>query len=103
MILKSGLRLQSAVCDAQVIAVRAPAGVEVDLRCGGVPLVAMGDAGAGQSAISADHSAGTLMGKRYADDELGVEILCTKPGTGSLSVGETALLEKGAKPLPSSD
>ncbi len=46
---------------------------------------------------------GTLLGKRYADEELGLEVLCTKAGEGSLSVGETLLAVKGAKPLPASD
>ena len=46
---------------------------------------------------------GTQLGKRYADEELGLEILCTKGGDGSLSVGETVLDVKGAKPLPASD
>jgi hypothetical protein len=46
---------------------------------------------------------GTQLGKRYSDDELGIELLCTKAGEGSLSVGETVLAVKGAKPLPASD
>jgi hypothetical protein len=43
------------------------------------------------------------MGKRYIQDDIGLEILCTKPGKGSLSIGDTDLLTKDAKPLPSSD
>ena len=43
------------------------------------------------------------MGKRYADEESGIEVLCTKPGEGSLSLGDVALLQKDAKALPSSD
>ena len=43
------------------------------------------------------------MGKRYSNDELGLEVLCTKAGEGSISVGETLLDVKGAKPLPASD
>jgi hypothetical protein len=46
---------------------------------------------------------GTQLGKRYADDDLGLELLCTKAGEGSLSVGEGILAVKGAKPLPASD
>ena len=46
---------------------------------------------------------GTQLGKRYSDDELGLELLCTKAGEGSISVGETILAVKGAKPLPASD
>ena len=36
------------------------------------------------------------------DDEA-IELLCTKPRAGSLSLGDAALLVKGAKPLPSYD
>jgi hypothetical protein len=54
-------------------------------------------------AIEAGFSEGTQMGKRYADDESGIEVLCTKPGEGSLSLGDVILPVKGAKPLPSSD
>ena len=43
------------------------------------------------------------MGKRYAEDELGLELLCTQPGAGTLAVGDAPLPIKGAKPLPSSD
>ena len=54
-------------------------------------------------AVADGFADGTLMGKRFADEDLGLEVLCTKPGAGSLSVGETLLQVKGAKPLPSSD
>ena len=39
----------------------------------------------------------------YADDELGIELLCTRAGHGALTVDGRALGLKGAKPLPSSD
>jgi hypothetical protein len=42
------------------------------------------------------------MGKRYVD-ETGAEVLVTKPGVGSLSVGSAALQLKEVKPLPASD
>jgi hypothetical protein len=32
-----------------------------------------------------------------------LELLCTKPGHGTLAAGGMALTVKGAKPLPSSD
>ncbi len=47
-------------------------------------------------------SGGTLMGKRYVDDG-GAEVLVTKAGAGSLSIGTTPLEIKEAKPLPASD
>jgi hypothetical protein len=101
MLLKPGTRLRSAVCATEVIVVRAPA-EDVELSCGGAPLVPIGtDAGGGE--LDPAHSAGTRLGKRYADEALGLEVLCTKPGDGSLSVGGAALPEKDAKPLPASD
>ena len=48
-------------------------------------------------------SDGTALGKRYADDEIGIELLCTKAGQGDLFVDGARLLMKGAKPLPASD
>jgi hypothetical protein len=100
--LKPGSRLESATCDAQVVVVKAPKeGGDVDLRCGGEPMRAMG-AGGDRLPRSGDGES-TLMGKRYADDDLGIELLCTKPGEGSLSIGDQPLPIKGAKPLPSSD
>ena len=43
------------------------------------------------------------MGRRYVSEGGDLEVLCTKPGDGSISLGEAALQIKGAKPLPSSD
>ena len=100
MNLKPGMRLQSATCDAQVIVVKGAN--DVDIRCGGQPMAPVGDT---VQRVAADeaHSTGTLLGKRYADDEAGVELLCTKAGTSSLSVGDAPLLVKGTKALPASD
>ena len=55
------------------------------------------------AALSADFSGGTLMGKRYVDADGAYELLCVKPGKGSLSVDGVALSPKDAKPLPASD
>jgi hypothetical protein len=51
----------------------------------------------------APFNTGSAVGKRYVDDELGLEVLCTKSGAGALAVGEHPLGLKSAKPLPSSD
>lgn len=99
--LRPGDRFRSAVCSTEVVVVKAPAG-EVDLRCGGAPMLGAQDEGADGTALSAAHSSGTLIGKRYTD-EGELELLCSKAGDGSLSVGDTELVVKGAKPLPSSD
>ena len=101
MQLKPGQRLASAVCGTEVVVVKAPAG-EVDLWCGGHPMAPKGEAGAGGT-LEDDYREGTLIGKRYADESIGIEVLCTKAGEGSLSIGVTPLLQKDAKALPSSD
>jgi hypothetical protein len=46
---------------------------------------------------------GSLIGKRFADPESGLELLVTKAGTGTLAIDGVALPLKEAKPLPSSD
>jgi hypothetical protein len=43
------------------------------------------------------------MGKRYVDADGAYELLCVKPGKGSLAVNGVALVIKDAKPLPASD
>lgn len=101
MELRPGQKLQSAVCDAQVVVVRAPS-TEVDIQCGGAPLLAEGQT-AGSAVLDASLGDGPLLGKRYVDDESGLELLCSRPGEGALTVAGRALLVKGAKPLPSSD
>ncbi|MDP6981086.1 MAG: hypothetical protein QF570_21195 [Myxococcota bacterium] len=99
-LLKAGTRLKSAVCNTEVMIVAAPKD-EVEVTCGGAPLVAMGEEGGGT--IADDAKEGTQIGKRYVNEAGDLEILCTKPGEGSLAAGGTALTIKGAKPLPSSD
>jgi hypothetical protein len=102
MELKAGARLKSAADETQVVVVKAPAG-EVELTCGGHPLVPLDADVAGDVAVAAGHDGPTLIGKRYADDTLGIELLCTKAGAGGLFVNGEPLLLKEAKPLPSSD
>jgi hypothetical protein len=102
MDLKPGTRLTSGVCGTEVIVVRAPSS-EVDLRCGGRSMVAKGGAAEADAPLDAQHSSGTELGKRYADAATGLEVLCTKAGEGSLSLGDEPLPLKDAKPLPSSD
>ncbi len=102
MELKPGARLKSPTSTTEVVVVRAPSG-DVDLRCGGRQMVPLDDDVAIAGAPDAAHASGTLLGKRYADPEAGLEVLCTKAGDGSLSIGDDPLLVKDAKPLPSSD
>jgi hypothetical protein len=102
--IKNGTRLQSQVCDTQVIVVRSADSLD-DLRAGGAPMVPLGQEGTGESSgLTLDDALaeGNLMGKRYVDDN-GAEVLVTKAGKGTLSVGSTPLTIKEAKPLPASD
>jgi len=99
--LKAGSRLKSAVCDTQVMVIAAPAG-DVALTCGGAAMIEAA-ATAGGGSIDPDHKNGTQIGKRYVNEDGTLELLCTKPGEGSLALGGTALKLKEAKALPSSD
>jgi hypothetical protein len=100
--LRPGSRLRSAVDATEVVVVKPPAG-PVDLRCGGHPMVPLGSEARAGAAPSPDHADGTLLGKRYVDADQTLEVLCTKPGDGSLSIGGEPLQTKEAKPLPASD
>ncbi len=99
--IKNGTRLQSQVCDTQVIVVRSADSLD-DLRAGGAPMVPIGVEISSDLALDPSLSDGNLMGKRYVDEN-GAEVLVTKAGKGTLSVGTTALTIKEAKPLPASD
>lgn len=101
MRLRVGSRWKSAVDTTEVMVIRAPSS-EVDLRCGGHPMTSPGS-DAGGAELNPLYSDGTEIGKRYADEGIGLELLCTKAGKGSLTVGEQPLLLKAAKALPTSD
>lgn len=96
--MKPGTRLKSAACDTEAMVIRSGDGV---IQCGGAAMVETKPAEA--TALSADFSGGTLMGKRYVDAAAAYELLCVKPGKGSLAVDGAALVTKDAKPLPASD
>jgi hypothetical protein len=98
--LRPGLKLSSAVCTTEVIVVAGSG--DIDVTCGGVPMLEPG-AEAGDATAVDGLSEATMLGKRYCDDDGTVEVLCTKPGDGSVGIGQTALGLKEAKPLPASD
>ncbi len=98
--LKAGGRFKSAVCDTQVMVIKAPAG-GFELRCGGADVIAPTETGTGD--VDATLSGGTLMGKRYVNADESLELLCTKGGAGTLSLEGVPLEIKQAKQLPSSD
>ena len=101
MSIKPGTRLRSAVCATEVMVVAAPP-EDVGLTCGGSAMLPM-DAERPGGTPAPDAAEGSQLGKRYADEAGTLELLCTKPGEGSLAAGGRTLAVKGAKPLPSSD
>jgi hypothetical protein len=100
--LRPGSKLHSAVCETQVVVVRAPDS-EVEITCGGPPMLADGDEAPVGAELDPSLAGGTLVGKRYTDEALGLELLCTRAGAGTLAGNGTPLPLKEAKPLPSSD
>ena len=102
MKLKPGDRLRGSADSTEVIVVR-PADDDVDLRCGGHPMLELGAPPDRHPTIDPEFVGGTQLGKRYVHEASGLEVLCTKAGDGSLSVGSDVLELKGSKPLPSSD
>ncbi len=102
MELKPGSRWKSAVCDAEIVIVKPPS-APIILECGGQALNPHSQKRDPSASPSPEHASGTLVGKRYVDDETGLEALCSKTGTGSLSIDGRPLTLMGAKKLPSSD
>jgi hypothetical protein len=100
--LKPGLRLRSAVCELEVIVVRAPS-EDVDLRCGGHAALTADAPRPEGGSVAPGFDLGTQLGKRYTDPDGQIELLCTKAGPSSLSIGDSLLTVKEARPLPSSD
>jgi hypothetical protein len=100
--LSPGTRLRSVTDTTEVVVVRVGA-EEVDLCCGGTAMAPQGTDVPSGGSPAAGLDEGTKVGKRYEDTEAGLEVLCTKAGPGSLSIGARAMTQKDAKPLPSSD
>lgn len=102
VVVKTGMRLRSAVGGIEVIVIRATAG-ELDLRCGGAAMLADGEPTPDAARPVPGFTEPTLLGKRYADQDDTIEVLCTKAGAATLSLGDTPLAVKGPRPLPASD
>jgi hypothetical protein len=102
MKLRPGQQLASTVDGTRMVVVRAPS-ADVAVSCGGAPMVDAKEAAGPAAAADPARQDGTLLGKRYADEDLGIELLCTKPGEGTVEVDGAALPVKAAKPLPASD
>jgi hypothetical protein len=98
---KAGMRVRSTLSKAEFVVVRGPKEAAA-IELGGVSLV---DATSypGDATDGAPGEGELLVGKRYADDETGAELLCTKGVVGSLTIDGRPLGVKQAKALPSSD
>ncbi|MFF1834816.1 hypothetical protein ACFVXE_11510 [Streptomyces sp. NPDC058231] len=99
--LKPGVRLRSQCCATEVIVVRVAGDPEV--RCGGHPMIDLTATPAQGLVLHSAFTAGSALGKRYTDPDGNLELLVTHAGAGSLSLGALTLVQKTAKPLPSSD
>jgi hypothetical protein len=102
MDLKPGTRWASQVCDTEVVVVRAPTS-PLSLACGGHEMAPVGGERAAGLELDPSFAQGSLIGKRFADPESGLELLVTKAGAGSLAADGRVIPLKEAKPLPSSD
>lgn len=102
MDLKPGSRWKSAVCDGEFVVVR-PAKSPVSLEAGGHQVIPHAAERASDLVMSDAHADGASAGKRYADAETGLEVLCSKAGKGSLSIDGRPIGATEAKKLPSSD
>ncbi|MFI5953235.1 hypothetical protein [Cryptosporangium sp. NPDC051539] len=98
--MRVGSRWKSTVDTTEVMVIRGPSG-DVDLRCGGHPMVTT--ATSGGNTLDPAFADGTQVGKRYVDESIGLEVLCSKGGPGSLAVADRPLALREAKPLPTSD
>ena len=106
--LKPGSRWRSAVCDTEVVVVRAPAR-PVIFHIGGAEVF---PADAGQNRPSRDRgraqpdaalAGGTLLGKRYTDEATGLQVLCVKAGDGTITVDGRPAAVVAPRQLPASD
>ncbi|WP_200827008.1 hypothetical protein [Thermomonospora echinospora] len=96
--MKPGIRLWSKVSSVSVVVVR-PAAGEVTLTCGGVPMIEHEP----QNAAATAEGEGPLLGKRYTDEDSGLQVMCTRGGAGELAADGRPLQMMNPRPLPASD
>ena len=102
VILKAGTRLKSAVCATEVMVIAAPTDDGRADAAAARRWSRSAEPGGGHDRRR-PRRGGTQIGKRYVNAAGDLELLCTKPGKGSLALGGAPLALKEAKPLPSSD
>ena len=102
MQMKTGARLRSQVDGTELVVVR-PLPGDVELTCGGHPMVDVKAEPTPGLTAKEGATSGTQLGKRYTLADSDLEVLVTKPGGGTLAVGDQPLVLKEARPLPASD
>ncbi len=93
-----GARLRNNSSACEVVVVKAPTQAG-ELSCAGVIMTTEareGSATAGAGEVIA-------LGKRYSNDEVGIEVLVVAPGEGPLTFEGAELTQKQATALPASD
>lgn len=95
-----GQRLAAPNGGAEFIVTRADQPDAV-VQCDGADLVALDQRP--DPGRSGEPGPAFLIGKRYEDDAAELELLCTKPGVGRLTVDGRELTLRTAKPLPATD
>lgn len=102
LLLTPGTRLQSQVCATQMIVIRA--GRDVDLRCGGAPVIPLDAEPDAVLTLDPAFSDGSRLGKRLVSPTHdGLEVLVTQAGKGTLTDGPDPLVEREARQLPATD
>ena len=66
--LTPGTRLKSTVCTTEIMVITAPA-EGIDIMCGGEPMNSDGQGNGGSA--HQEHAAGSILGKRYTNEEGG--------------------------------
>lgn len=77
-------------------------GGDGELRCGEAAMQIRGAAG-DAPAVSTEGMAAVQLGKRYKDEQTGIEVLVVKPGPCDLNVDGRAMELMQPKVLPSAD
>lgn len=93
-----GARLRNDVSACEVVVVKAPTQAG-ELSCAGAVMSTAARTGA--PTVGAGEP--IALGKRYSNDEAGIEVLCVAPGEGPLTFEGAELTQKQATALPASD
>jgi hypothetical protein len=101
MEMRPGSRWHMSGATTEVVVIRSPTD-PVTLSCAGLAMEPL-TADRPNAELGGAPEAATLIGKRYVDQESGLEVLCTRSGPGPLTAEGRLLAMKTPKPLPSSD